>query len=393
MKQGTGKTRVALELAGNIDTTLVVFIVPNSLKKNMESEIEKWSFDKKYLIETYEGISMSDRRYLELREKLQKEPGGIMMICDESIFIKNDKTKRFQRLKDLSQFTEYRLLLNGTPLTRDEWDLYNQMDWLSPKIINMDRQEFLNKFFTRHEYKKKGEKARTWYEFSQINADYLTALISPYTFYVDLEFNKKEIEHEINAYASQQTSDEYYELKGNLIEALENFQEIAIYEFLGKMEKLVFTDTERLRQIADSLQKEGQIIIFGRYVDEASYIASKTKGYLITGATPTEERTKILEAFKNDSKPLAMTYGVGSFGLNLQFCHKMAFSGLTFDYGKVDQAKYRIKRLGQEKDIQYYFFPSDLGIYNMIKSNLHRKESLDKIVKREMKEGGRFEEL
>lgn len=392
MKQGTGKTRVALELAEGTDSTLVIFIVPNSLKKNMESEIDKWGLDKDYLIETYEGMSMSDRRYLELRERMEKERGPIMMICDESIFIKNNKSKRFQRLKDLSQFTEYRLLLNGTPLTRDEWDLYNQMDWLSSKIINMGRREFMYTFFTQHTHKKSGQHRRTWYEFSEINADYLSALIEPYTFYVDLELDKGEEGIHYATSSSQESYKAYLGLKESLLEAMENMEEFKIYEYLSKMERVLFTDRERLEEISDIVKSKGQIIVFCRYVEEAQTIANRTNGFLVTGATSSDARNKVLKKFEKSDKPLIMTYGVGSYGLNLQFCNKMAFSSLTFDYGKVDQAKYRIKRIGQERDIQYFYFHSNMGIYSMIENNLDKKEGLDRIVKREM-EDGKFENL
>ena len=392
MKQGTGKTRVALELAEGTDSSLVVFVVPNSLKKNMQSEIDKWGFDKGYLIETYEGMSMSDRRYLELRERLKKEVGNAMMICDESIFIKNDKSKRFQRLKDLSRFTEYRLLLNGTPLTRDEWDLYNQMNWLSPKVIDMDRREFLATFFKRHESKRRGENPRSWYEFSEVNADYLKTLIAPYTFYVDLNFDKEEVEEHYAASHSTQAYKEYFELKERLLEAMEELEEIKIYKYLSKMERVLFTDPRRLREISDFVKSEGQIIVFCRYVEEARTIADLTDSFVIGGSTPTEERDKTIKKFEKSDKPLVMTYGVGAYGLNLQFCNKIAFSSLTFDYGKVDQAKHRIKRIGQEKDIRYYYFYSDTGIYSMIEKNLERKESLGEIIKKGI-EGGKFENL
>ena len=81
-----------------------------------------------------------------------------------------------------------------------------------------------------------------------------------------------------------------------------------------------------------------------------------------------------------------MTFGVGSFGLNLQFCNKLAFASLTFDYGKVEQAKYRIKRLGQERDIEYIYFTSRLGIYDLILHNIKRKEGLSDLVVKEVME-------
>ncbi|HEN1032215.1 TPA: SWF/SNF helicase family protein, partial [Streptococcus agalactiae] len=107
--------------------------------------------------------------------------------------------------------------------------------------------------------------------------------------------------------------------------------------------------------------------------------------------TKPADRTKILNDFKKDSKPLLLTFGTGAFGLNLQFCNRIAFASLTFDYARIDQAMSRIKRLGQKNDIEYTYFTSNLGVYNMIKSNITKKQNLkelivDKIEKGELNE-------
>ena len=146
MKQGTGKTRVALELANNTKCELVLFIVPHSLISNTVNEIKKWRLNKKYLIETYQGISMSDKRYLQLLNKIKN--GNTLVIADETIFIKNENSKIFKRMLKIRDLTQYRLILNGTPITKNEWDLFNQMEFLSPLILKMTRQDFLNKFFS-----------------------------------------------------------------------------------------------------------------------------------------------------------------------------------------------------------------------------------------------------
>ena len=66
MKQGTGKTRVSIELANYTHCELVIFIVPAALIDTLKEEIDKWCLNKEYLIETYQGIARSDRRYLQL---------------------------------------------------------------------------------------------------------------------------------------------------------------------------------------------------------------------------------------------------------------------------------------------------------------------------------------
>ncbi|WP_181396209.1 hypothetical protein [Staphylococcus pseudintermedius] len=95
MKQGTGKTRAALEIAKSTDATLVLILVPHQLQKNIEEQIEMWGFDMPHIIETYEGISMSDTRYLTLLDNLNDQK--VMVIADESIFIKNGDAKRYKR--------------------------------------------------------------------------------------------------------------------------------------------------------------------------------------------------------------------------------------------------------------------------------------------------------
>ena len=82
-----------------------------------------------------------------------------------------------------------------------------------------------------------------------------------------------------------------------------------------------------------------------------------------------------------------MTFGVGSYSLNLQFCNEIVYSSLTFDYAKVEQSKYRIKRLGQEKNIKYTYFLADFGINKMILENLERKQTLDNIIKEKLNGG------
>ena len=69
----------------------------------------------------------------------------------------------------------------------------------------------------------------------------------------------------------------------------------------------------------------------------------------------------------------------------------MAFASLTFDYAKVDQAMSRIKRLGQDRDIEYIYFTSNLGIYNMIQDNITKKQRLKELIIDKIKKGADLE--
>ncbi|MCC9869739.1 SNF2-related protein, partial [Streptococcus agalactiae] len=155
MKQGSGKTRVALELVRTTDSEFVLFMCPFSVKKNLLDEINLWGIDKEFEVIGYESISSSDKEYLRILDKL-KNAYKPFIVADESVFIKNDTSKVHRRMLEFRDLSEYRLILNGTPITRDEWDIYNQMEFLSYKIFNMHRHEFLSTFFKTIRYKKKG---------------------------------------------------------------------------------------------------------------------------------------------------------------------------------------------------------------------------------------------
>ena len=390
MKQGTGKTKVALELIKTTDSNLVLFFCPFSTKNNLQDEINKWGLDIEHKIIGYETLSSSDKTYIELLEEIENKK--LFIVADESIFIKNDETKRYKRLMSIAKLSDYRLILNGTPLTKNEWDIYNQMNFLSDKIIGMSKQEFLNVFFKKISYKKAGQRPREFYKLSDVNIDYLHKLIAPYIFECDFNFDKKETTQYIRIIASDDNREVYNVKKQTLLNSLGKGESI-IQQFQN-LALSCFNDKKRHKEIAEYIKNQGQIIVFCTFIEEAENIANELKCYLITGSTPLNERSEIIENFKNDSKALVMTLGTGAYGLNLQFCNKVAFSSITFDYAKSDQAISRIKRIGQNKDIEYTYFTSDLGIFNMILENNEKKRDLKELLIDKIKEGGSyFEEV
>ncbi|HEM3698665.1 TPA: DEAD/DEAH box helicase [Streptococcus suis] len=384
MKQGTGKTRVALELTKSTDADFVLFICPFSTKSNLLTEIKKWVLDRPFEVVGYETISSSDRKYLELMD-LKSKYSKIFIIADESVFIKNDSSKRYDRVLKLRDISEFRLILNGTPITKDEWDIYNQMQFLSPKIFNMHRHEFLNTFFKKISFKKRGMPAREFYKLSDVNIGYLHKLIEPYIFEADFDFENKVSEKTIQIQASELARELYEERKEALLNSIE-IGESCVEQFTN-LAIACFDDKERHFEIAKHLS--GQVIVFCTLLSEVRNIASKIDCYIITGET--KNRDEILEQFKRDSKPLLMTFGTGAFGLNLQFCNRISFASLTFDYAKIDQAVSRIKRLGQNRDIEYIYFSSDLGIYDMIHENIEKKQTLKELIISKIEGGASIE--
>lgn len=383
MDMGTGKTRVSIELINSTDSNYVLFLAPFSTKRNLSAEIKRWGLNISYQIVGYETLSSSDRVYLNLLNEIKGKK--LFIVADESIFIKNEGSKRFIRTMELAKHSSYRLILNGTPITKSEWDLYNQMLFLSPKIIGMDRLEFLNKFFTKVEYKKKFDYPREFYELSEVNVDYLYDLIDPYIFQVEYKFDKEIYESTTIVEASKSTKNNHMYLKHALKERI--FNQKWIMDVLVKMQINMFTDPDRCKIIGENL--EGQQIVYCNYIEEVKVISENCDCYVITGETPEGDRQEVIKKFERDDKPLIMTFGVGSFGLNLQFCNVITFASITFNYGDMEQSKARIKRIGQKRDITYNYILSDLGLYQMIYNNLSNKQGLSDLILTKVKNGNK----
>lgn len=380
MKMGTGKTKVAIELIDYNKCDLLVYIAPFSTLKNIENEFIKWDLKTPYKLIGYETISSSDRQYLELLNQLENKK--VFIVADESIFIKNEDTKRFKRLCELRNKCEYALILNGTPLTKNEWDLYNQMYFLSSLILKMNREQFLNTFFKKITYRKKGQRENTFYKFSKVNAEFLYKMIEPYIFKCELDFSKDEISD--YHYVIYENDDYYIEKEKRLNEYIEKGTSNVIINMLTSL-NIIASNYDKKNDEVIKYIKDKQVIVFCNYLDEIYYISSKLDCYVITGNI--KNRNEIIEKFKNDNKPLLMTYGVGSYSLNLQFCNEIVYSSINFDYAKLEQSKYRIKRLNQDKNIKYTYFLTDLGINKLILENLDKKMTLENLVKEKMMEG------
>lgn len=130
MEAGTGKTRAAMEIVKTSQCDAVVWVAPLRTLSNLEKEINKWGgigVDVYYY--GVESIGMSDRIFMDVHNLLgeYKSP---FLIVDESLKIKNKEAKRTQRLLSLSKEAECKLVLNGTPLSKNLLDLWTQMEFL-----------------------------------------------------------------------------------------------------------------------------------------------------------------------------------------------------------------------------------------------------------------------
>jgi SNF2 family DNA or RNA helicase len=208
-KMGTGKTFATIHLAmarwiaGEIDA--VVIICPSTLRTVWKKEFKKYAtrpYDfqiheqKARWYDDYCGTHSKDRLQvlavsvegLGISEALYDSvckfyAGGrrVFTVCDESSRIKNPDAKRTKRAINLGAVSEYRLILNGTPIAIGIQDLWSQYEFLDPNIIGMgDYWSFKTRYIVMGGY-----------EMKQIvgfqNVEELMNMVAPYTAVVGKE--------------------------------------------------------------------------------------------------------------------------------------------------------------------------------------------------------------
>lgn len=376
MEMGTGKTKVALDLialkASRVD--YILWICPCSLKSEIEAERVKWHPELTLDIVGCESIGSSGRIYLQTLSKTKDR--RCFVVVDESLKIKNREAKRTERIIRIGESAEYKLILNGTPISQNYCDLWSQMQFLSPKILKMSYNQFFN---TYCEYYTRGKMAGKIRRF--VNVPHLIDKISPYVFEakLDIETTKKK---ETRIYHTNFL--EYEEYKGEIFSEYYNEEkdDLNFYAFSTLLQKFYTQNSDREKVISKLIEEiNDKVVIFVKFLSSIPEGANK-----ITGEESQKERAEMIERFRRgEFNALYITYGCGAFGLNLQFCKNMIFAEHTWDYAVREQAEARIYRLGQRSEVKYYdLICGGIGLEDLISTCVRRKSRMLDTVKQEI---------
>lgn len=358
MEAGTGKTRSALELIKNTDADYVLWFTPFQTKENLQAEINKWGGLYCDIV-GIESIQNSDRIYLELSQKCEQAKKAFIVV-DESLKIKNADANRTQRLLQLAEKSAYRIILNGTPLSRNLLDLWSQMEFLSPKILKMGLAEFKNTFceYIKVTYHSQGFERSYSKEFIKKyhNVDYLYSLIEPFIFesklslsigqqHIDIDYNLTDEEKAQHDKLKEKYLDNEYLLARN---------NNIFLEITQKMQHNYSLSPSKF-EIVDKLLSEidkSKVLIYAKYIDTQEALAKHYKDVLV------------------------MSLQKHSYGLNLQDYNAIVFWDKTWDYAQREQTERRIFRTGQTSICVYYDLTGNVGLEGMINQNIERKRNL-----------------
>ncbi len=358
MEPGTGKTLTAWRLIKSVPgVDYVLWLTPFQTKENLFVELNKMDADTSIIeIQGIESLSNSDRLYLELLPKVQKAKRPFIIV-DESLKIKNSEAIRTMRAINIGRYANYKLVLNGSPVSRKLLDLWAQMEFLSPKILQMGFAEFKNTFV---EYttitKRMGHKVISKEFINKYhNVDYLYSLIGPFVFDAKLELNKKQQYVDIDYSLTDEEEAEHNRLKEKYLddEHMEFRNNNIFLEITQKLQHNYSLSPEKIDIIEGLTKKEPErFIVYAKYID-------------------TQEKLR-----KLFPKLRIMSWQKHAFGLNLQQYNRVIFFDKVWDYALRDQAEHRVYRVGQQEDCIFYDLTGNVGLEKMINENINKKQNL-----------------
>lgn len=415
MEQGTGKTRTALEIIKNkIDkgkAEVILWLCPCSVKNNLKEDIIKHTGDlptkNNIIIRGIESLSSSDRLYLQLLELVKNYK--VYLIVDESNLVKNKLAIRTERIIEISSFCKYKMILNGTPISKNEADLFAQWYILDWRILGY--KSFYSFAANHLEYKKvrlpSGREITTDQIIRVLNVDYLTEKIAPYMYQIKKDEVLKELkpkEYHMQYFCLDDLQEEeYYETKELFLFNVVDWRSETIFKLFSALQhitsgKRVLSAPEKrmrtekmytwennpriqcLKRVIEEIGND-KCIIFAKYQDEINDIAlllqSENKSYIeFTGKISQKKRQENREKFKNNVQFMLANKQCGAYGLNLQFCHNIIFYSNDFDLATRLQAEDRVHRIGQEKTVHIYDICCKYTIDVFIANCLQNKSNL-----------------
>lgn len=412
MEMGTGKTRTALELiqrrldAGKVKQ--VLWLCPYSVSRDLPELLSEHAegFERQIRIAGIESLSGSLRLYKDLQEYVQSMP--TYLVVDESLLVKNPFAYRTQRIIDISRKCAYKLILNGTPISRNEADLFSQWYVLDWRILGYQSYYSFSANHLEMDPDRPGRVARV------LNKDYLARKIAPYTYQcskADVLALPDKTTHSRTFYLTQEQDRHYGEAGEILLEQINERRPDTIYRMFSGLQAIAsgfrlefsedlqhsratpfFRDPQenpRIQELIETIAlfPADQAVIYCRYTQEIRDILTilGDRALPFYGEMPVRSRQDNKTAFKSGRcQYLVANKSCAQFGLNLQFCHREIFYNNDWDWGTRAQAEDRLHRVGQTREVDIYDLYAQNTLDLTILRCLERKERMSDLFKAEV---------
>ena len=308
--------------------------------------------------------------------------GRSMLIIDESTTIKNPQAKRTKHILSLSKEATYRRILTGSPVTQSPMDLWSQMDFLDPEILD---QTSFYAFRTRYAVMISSTAAGGTHKYQKIvkfkNLKELGEKVAPHSYRIlkkdCLDLPDKVFQKRIVELTDEQTK-AYEMMRRNAIAILNGeamsapnvlTQLIRLHQIVcGHMKtdegNMIELKSNRINELMNILDEtSGKVIIWANYINDIKAIEKeiqKEYGFdsccTYFGETKTEDRQICINKFQDPNSSIRFFIGntqTGGYGITLTEASTVIYYSNNYDLEKRMQSEDRAHRIGQKNKVNY----------------------------------------
>jgi len=415
MEMGTGKTKVAIDTmavlyeAGKINAALVVAPkgvydnwvqneIPAHLPDRIERTLLRWTPAKTkrmeinlkdFIVGDLNGIKIfvinieafsTSRGTDAATAFLYQNPNNIVIV-DESTTIKNRKAARTKNIVKLQEYSKYRRILTGSPITKSPMDLFSQCDFLKNKALGFNSYFAFQARYANIQQRTMGHRSfqqivgyRRLDELSEKLDTFSDRVLKqdcldlPEKVYVrrNIEFTpeQKKLYTQMKKLALAKLESGELATTASVLTQIMRLQQICC-GFLkpddGEIETIPSNRLKELLELSDEVQ--GKAIIWATYTHDILRIEEELKlrfgpDSVATyyGGTPQDQRQEIVTRFQDKADPLRFFVGqprTGGYGITLTAANTVIYFSNSYDLEIRLQSEDRAHRIGQTNKVTY----------------------------------------
>ena len=430
MDMGTGKTKVAIDLAANWVCKRVLVLCPRSVISVWDDEITKHGAGSPLTVPLTKGSTAAKTTMANRCIRLYPEQVRVivvnydtarlkpfadwsldqdwdLVILDESHRCKSPNGVTAKYVENLGRVATHRLCLTGTPLPHSPLDVFSQFRFLDPGLFGSSWCRFRERYAVMGGYENH-EIVR--YQ----NLDELERLMSLVTFSCTNEvLDLPETNDHIQRFDLGKEAQRHYdELESELITQIEDGV-VTCANALVKLLRLQqvtsgylrvdlttgFDDrqidtgkAELLAELLEDIGSHEKVVVFCRFVHDLDAVR-RVAEVLGRGCGEISGRYNDYRAWKAghfDDKPcdtLAVQMQAGSLGIDLtEACYAIYYS-LGFSLADYKQSRARLHRPGQTRPVHYYHLLARGTVDEKVLAAIHKKGRLVDSVLQALREG------
>ena len=415
MEMGTGKTKVAIDTmavlyeAGKINAALIVAPkgvydnwfkneIPAHLPDRIERTLLRWTpaktkrmeIDlKDFIVGELNGIKIfvmnieafSTSRGTDAATAFLYQNPNNLVVVDESTTIKNRKAARTKNIVKLQEYSKYRRILTGSPITKSPMDLFSQCDFLKNKALGFNSYFAFQARYANIQQRTMGHRSfqqivgyRRLDELSEKLDTFSDRVLKqdcldlPEKVYVrrEIEFTpeQKKLYTQMKNLALAKLESGELATTASVLTQIMRLQQICcgfIQPDEGEIETIPSNRLKELLELSDEVQ--GKAIIWATYTHDILRIEEELKlrfgpDSVATyyGGTPQDQRQEIVTRFQDKADPLRFFVGqprTGGYGITLTAANTVIYFSNSYDLEIRLQSEDRAHRIGQTNKVTY----------------------------------------